>query len=146
MGNKYKVGDKFIIEIAEVSKGAESGNTKYRVKGFDNLIFDDRGLDRLIKYTYRDQFAIGTYVKFSPVNAVKDAYEWVANNVESKVDIARYTPDLNYYGVGVKKLGQVIVVDNSYAYVRCGDEQCCVVSLSHLERDYMRERLENETK
>lgn len=146
MGNKYKVGDKFIIEIAEVLKGAESGNTKYRVKGFDNLIFDDRGLDRLIKYTYRDQFAIGTYVKFSPVNAVKDAYEWVANNVESRVDVARYTPNPEYTGVGVNMLGQVIVLDNSYAYVRCGHEQCCVVNLSDLERDYMRERLEKETK
>lgn len=146
MGEKYKVGDKFIIEIAEVSKGAESGNTKYRVKGFDSLIFDDRGLDRLIKYTYRDQFAIGTYVKFNPAIVNGDAYEWVANHVESKVDIARYAPKPEYFGVGVKKLGEVIALDDTYAYVRCAHGECCVVSLDALERDYMRERLEKETK
>ena len=41
------VGDKYIIEIAEVFPGAESGQPKYRIKGFDNLVFDDNGLKRL---------------------------------------------------------------------------------------------------
>ena len=44
---KYNVGDKFEIEIAEVFKGAESGNDKYRIKGFDNLVFDDNGLGKM---------------------------------------------------------------------------------------------------
>jgi len=41
------VGDKYIIEIAEVFPGAESGQPKYRIKGFDNLVFDDKGLRKL---------------------------------------------------------------------------------------------------
>lgn len=44
---KFKVGDKFEIEIAEVFKGAESGNDKYRIKGFDSLTFDDKGLEKI---------------------------------------------------------------------------------------------------
>ena len=47
-----KVGDRFIIEIGEVTKGAESGQTKYRIKGFDGLFFDERGLQRLLPYEY----------------------------------------------------------------------------------------------
>ena len=43
------VGDLFVIEIAEIFKGAESGYTKYRIKGFDNLIFDDKGISKLEK-------------------------------------------------------------------------------------------------
>lgn len=45
--SKYHIGDTFKIEIAEVFQGAESKNDKYRIKGFDSLVFDDKGLDRL---------------------------------------------------------------------------------------------------
>lgn len=48
--SKYRVGDKFVIEIAECLNGAESGYDRYRIKGFDNLIFDDKGLKRLENY------------------------------------------------------------------------------------------------
>lgn len=47
--SKYHIGDIFKIEVAEVFQGAESKNDKYRIKGFDNLVFDDKGLDRLEK-------------------------------------------------------------------------------------------------
>lgn len=49
--SKYNVGDKFEIEIGEVFKGAESGNDKYRIKGFDSLVFDDKGLDKIRENT-----------------------------------------------------------------------------------------------
>ena len=49
-----KVGDLFLIEIAEVFKGAESGATKYRIKGFDNLIFDENGIDKLDEFNISD--------------------------------------------------------------------------------------------
>lgn len=45
--SKYKVGDSFIITIAEVSEGAQSKNPLYRIQGFDSLTFNDRGLDKL---------------------------------------------------------------------------------------------------
>ena len=53
--SKYEVNDKFIIEIAEVCttdrrKSTEEGHTLYRVKGFNSLVFDNNGLDKLQKY------------------------------------------------------------------------------------------------
>ena len=49
-----KVGDKFIIEIGEVFKATGTymacGENLYRVKGFNSLVFDDDGLNRLEKY------------------------------------------------------------------------------------------------
>ena len=49
-----KVGDKFIIEIGEVFKATGTymacGESLYRVKGFNSLVFDDNGLNRLEKY------------------------------------------------------------------------------------------------
>lgn len=52
-----KAGDKFIIEIGEVFKttgtymayGCEE-ESLYRVKGFNSLVFDDNGLNKLEKY------------------------------------------------------------------------------------------------
>ena len=56
--SKYKVGDKFIIEIAEVYENVLSGidvfeaatsEPLYRIKGFNSLVFDKNGLDKLEK-------------------------------------------------------------------------------------------------
>lgn len=52
--SKYKVGDSFIITIAEVSEGAQSKNPLYRIQGFDSLTFNDRGLDKLDKVRDED--------------------------------------------------------------------------------------------
>ena len=60
-----KVGDKYILEVAEVTRGAESGCPKYRIKGFDNLFFDDKGISRLKKIEDKkpeDKFDIGDEV------------------------------------------------------------------------------------
>lgn len=44
---KYKAGDKFIIEIEErVSVNADPKEL-YKIKGFNSLVFDEDGLDRL---------------------------------------------------------------------------------------------------
>ena len=52
---KYNVGDKFVIEIGEVySSGLPFANDDepsilYRIKGFNSLVFDKNGLDKLKK-------------------------------------------------------------------------------------------------
>ena len=52
---KYNVGDKFVIEIGEVySSGLPFANDDepsilYRIKGFNSLLFDENGLDKLKK-------------------------------------------------------------------------------------------------
>lgn len=86
--SKFNVGDKFEIEIAEVFKGAESGNDKYRIKGFDNLVFDDKGLEK-IKQTYKSEaepetkpeVKIGDVVKLSGLHG-SGIYAVVVNMTE----------------------------------------------------------------
>lgn len=42
-------GDKFVIEIDSVFAG-KKGSLLYRVKGFNSLVFDDYGLEKLTAY------------------------------------------------------------------------------------------------
>lgn len=70
--NKYNIGDKFIIEIAERIRGAESGCDRYRIKGFDSLTFDDRGLNRIANSD--------TYIQETYDNARQEGYEQGLND------------------------------------------------------------------
>ena len=45
--SKYKVGDRFEVEIKDVLSSCTDGKTRYLIKGFSSLTFDDYGLDRL---------------------------------------------------------------------------------------------------
>lgn len=47
--SKYKVGDKFVVEIEDVKEYSKQGHAfpLYRIKGFSTLVFDDYGLDML---------------------------------------------------------------------------------------------------
>ncbi len=91
--SKYKVGDTFKIEVAEVFQGAESKNDKYRIKGFDSLVFDDKGLARLeqlnSQVANKRKFRFGDIVSDSlgyvdsyyvVVNAAADCFVGVAGN------------------------------------------------------------------
>lgn len=49
----YKVGDKFIIEIDEIFEN--KGKTLYRIKGFNSLVFDKNGLNKLSRYVKVDK-------------------------------------------------------------------------------------------
>lgn len=44
---KYNIGDKFVIEIENIA--LSHGEPLYRIKGFNTLVFDDNGLDKLKK-------------------------------------------------------------------------------------------------
>lgn len=46
---KYYSGDKFVIEIGMVTWSPTQGE-RYFIKGFDTLVFDNKGLDRLERY------------------------------------------------------------------------------------------------
>lgn len=49
---KYKVGQKFVVEIESAYKFAIGSTTGpallYRIKGFNSLVFDEDGLDKLV--------------------------------------------------------------------------------------------------
>lgn len=69
----YKVGDKFIIEIGEkynYAEQAESPEVLYRIKGFNSLVFDENGLDRLT--SYNEEFDNNAK---AIADAEKDGYE-----------------------------------------------------------------------
>ena len=100
-----KVGDKFIVEISEVltSKGTymaygceenEYEESLYRVKGFNSLVFDDNGLNRLEKYEPPEE------EKSSPVN-VGDEIEdengarWFVTAIQKRNDSV-----FDVFGVG----------------------------------------------
>ena len=53
---KTKVGDKFIIEVGSIIKGAATGSNQYIIKGFDKLILDDKGLGLLERLTEQKDF------------------------------------------------------------------------------------------
>ena len=49
MANSVKVGDKFIVEVKEIDWHPSRGH-HYWMKGFNTLVFDDNGIQRLEKY------------------------------------------------------------------------------------------------
>ena len=56
--SKFKRGDKFEIEIAEVHTHYDDNGkpfSMYRAKGFSTLTFDDKGLERLRKIESEDK-------------------------------------------------------------------------------------------
>lgn len=48
--SKYHVGDKFIIEIDKLLEGSTDDTALYHIKGFNSLVFDAYGLDKLKPY------------------------------------------------------------------------------------------------
>ena len=102
--SEYKVGDKFVIEIGEVYNNGLPFNGKstpcdlYRIEGFNSLVFDENGLDRLnrldsdyvneyfgelqdeaykqgMRDALKDSFNVGDVVK------VKNGYEFVVTHI-----------------------------------------------------------------
>lgn len=74
-------GDKYVIEIAEVFTGAESGQPKYRIKGFDNLCFDEKGLKKLknfnewYNYAHQDGYNDGYIAGINANVQSQDLYQ-----------------------------------------------------------------------
>ena len=105
--SKFNVGDRFEIEIAEVFKGAESGNDKYRIKGFDNLVFDDKGLSKMQQTRQKAQ-----YYKFIYTVEFKDG-KWCNAHADYDVEVQGEEIDLvwhNILGIGATYLGATVVV------------------------------------
>ena len=61
---KYNIGDKFVIEIENIA--LSHGEPLYRIKGFNTLVFDDNGLDRLEKvYDEPPTFKVGDEITYN---------------------------------------------------------------------------------
>ena len=59
---KYNIGDKFVIEIENIA--LSHGEPLYRIKGFNTLVFDDNGLDRLEKTNNPTMFEVGDIITY----------------------------------------------------------------------------------
>ena len=79
--SKYKVGDKFIIEIAEVYENvlndidvfeAATSEPLYRIKGFNSLVFDKNGLDKLEEVADKKNFIASENIRVGDVVTVGD--------------------------------------------------------------------------
>ena len=85
---KYKVGDKFIVEIKEVLDG--DNGTLYR-SNFSTLVFDDYGLDKLQKYE-DTEYAEGVKEGLASFNCeVKKAYD---KGLQDAWELARKINDM----------------------------------------------------
>ena len=79
------MGKKYIIELCEKPMKNENGNDIWRVKGFNTLVFDQNGLDKLEEYkeSVEHKFEVGDVCKIA--------------NSNSDFIITRITPDYISY-------------------------------------------------
>lgn len=66
--SKYKVGDKFVIEIAEVYESEPF----YKIKGFNSLVFDKNVLDRLEKIENKEKSIASENIRVGDVVTICD--------------------------------------------------------------------------
>lgn len=91
--SKYNVGDKFIIEIEEIYNGNlikyEDHMHLHRVKGFNSLVLDEYGLDKLQKHdALQERLELIDELKQAEYNkGLNDAWEfmkkWDSMNYET---------------------------------------------------------------
>lgn len=62
-----KIGDRYIIEIDDILSNTNKTECLYRIKGFNSLVFDQRGIDKLLKYD--------DCIKIDLAKAEKQGYE-----------------------------------------------------------------------
>ena len=78
--SKYKVGDKFIIEIEKIYESSLKGidvfedmeEPLYKIKGFNSLVFDKNGLDRLEEVADKKNFIASENIRVGDVVTVGD--------------------------------------------------------------------------
>lgn len=80
MDKGYKTGDKFVVEIAEnfhgnYNIGNSENNKLYRMKGFNSLVFDENGLDKLEKYHEIPQEKLADMLNEQYERGLNDAWQ-----------------------------------------------------------------------
>lgn len=73
------MGKKYVIELCDKPMKNENGGDLWRVKGFNALVFDQNGLDKLEEYKETHGFKVGDICK--------------TENSDSNFIITRITPD-----------------------------------------------------
>lgn len=74
-----KVGDKFVLEVESVFCDQSDRNTKlYKMKGFNSLVFDENGIEKLEKY-YRSGEEYQKLVSIGYAKALKEIEQDIAS-------------------------------------------------------------------
>ena len=84
----YNPGDKFIIEIDSVYSVDDAHINLYRIKGFNALVFDKAGLDKLEKVSDKEPqtFEVGDEVWFS--DSAEYAYVLIPNYSDDEMVVS----------------------------------------------------------
>lgn len=45
-----RVGDRYVIEIGDIMRSSSGSKPLYKIKGFNSLVFDAEGINRLTEY------------------------------------------------------------------------------------------------
>ena len=98
---KYYAGDKFVIKIGDVLDSYTEIDPLYRIKGFNSLVFDEAGLDKLEKYkTHEDayeegkKFAGDTYKQLFDLNSAELEDIFGKDGGSFKHILSKYSIDL----------------------------------------------------
>lgn len=94
---KYKPGDKFIIEIEDIYQAANDDSNLIdpipfelaRIKGFNSLVFDEKGLNKLKRYEEpkKEDIQKGDEVCFENDSSVKFVATYISDkNVQGVSD------------------------------------------------------------
>ena len=86
---EYKAGDKFEIEIEETADCNLTAEKLYKIKGFNSLVFDQSGLDKLTKIEPKpiEEIKIGDTVEVINKELIYRFYEeWLEQNAPELVD------------------------------------------------------------
>ena len=90
--SEYKAGDKFVIEIEEIYNGNLCKHERhmhlYRIKGFNSLVFDENGLEKLTPYDeIKHKMELIDELKRDEYNrGLNDAWELAKKIVLSEID------------------------------------------------------------
>lgn len=106
------MGKKYIIELCDKPMKTENGGDIWRVKGFNTLVFDQNGLDKLKEYeeAVRHKFEVGDVCKIQ--------------NASSKLIITRITPDhITYmWNDGSYGMRRRSIFEHQATFIRHSDE------------------------
>ena len=74
------MGKKYIIELCEKPMKNECGNNIWRVKGFNTLVFDQNGLDKLEEYKEPEthKFVVGDIVTIKGASSMEAILTYVS--------------------------------------------------------------------
>ena len=117
------MGDKYIIELEEKPFHDDNGDFLYRVKGFNSLVFDMTGINKLISYTEPDMEKVRE-------EAFKNGYDAACKDIDIKSKInAAYQKGLSDAWECARKIIHMPEGDLLNIFTECYSAVCTSVQV-----------------